>query len=196
MGRPAKFDTDEAVEQAMNVFWEHGYAGTTPQMLVTELGIGKGSLYHSFESKQNLFTLALQRYLANRSAAIADMLARSGSVRPKLRKIMFMLTGVGGHRKGCLVVNAVGELADPDEQVAQAATDLFDMITAELTRAIKRGRATGEFSGQDDPGGAARSLLATMIGTSVLAKTSTNHDKLRHTINEAIAAACPPPTAA
>jgi TetR/AcrR family transcriptional regulator, transcriptional repressor for nem operon len=192
MGRPAKFDTDEAVEQAMNVFWEHGYAGTTPQMLVTELGIGKGSLYHSFESKQNLFTLALQRYNAHRSAAIADVLARSGSVRPKLRKIMLILTGVGGHRRGCLVVNAVGELTDPEEQVAQAATDLFDMITTEFTRAIKRGRAAGEFSGNDDPGGAARSLLATVIGISVLAKTSTSHDRLRHTINESIAAVCPP----
>lgn len=192
MGRPAKFDADEAVDQAMNVFWEHGYAGTTPQMLVTELGIGKGSLYHSFESKQNLFTLALQRYYANRSAAIADVLARPGSLRPKLRKIMLMLTGVGAHRKGCLVVNAVGELADPDERVAQAATDLFDMITAEFTRAIKRGRENGEFSGNGDPSGAARDLLATVIGTSVLAKTKTSHDRLRHTINEAIAAACPP----
>ena len=196
MGRPAKFDTDEAVEQAMNVFWEHGYAGTTPQMLVTELGIGKGSLYHSFESKQNLFTLALQRYNAHRSDAIADVLARSGSVRPKLRKIMLILTGVGGHRRGCLVVNAVGELADPDEQVAQAATDLFDMITAGFIRAIERGRAAGEFGGHDDPGGAARSLLATVIGTSVLAKTNTSHERLRHTINEAITAACPPLPAA
>jgi TetR/AcrR family transcriptional repressor of nem operon len=170
MGRPAKFDTDEAVERAMNVFWEHGYAGTTPQMLVTELGIGKGSLYHSFESKQNL--------------------------RPKLRKIMLILTGVGGHRKGCLVVNAVGELADPGEQVAQAATDPFDVITAEFIRAIKRGRAAGEFGGHDDPGGATRSLLATVIGTSVLAKTNASHDRLRHTINEAITAACPPPPTA
>lgn len=192
MGRPAKFDTDEAVEQAMNVFWEHGYAGTTPEMLVTELGIGKGSFYHSFESKQNLFNLALQRYNAHRSDAIADVLARSGSVRPKLRKIMLILTGVGKHRRGCLVVNAVGELSDPDEQVAQAATDLFDMITTEFTRAIKRGRAASEFSGHDNPGGAARSLLATVIGTSVLAKTSTSHDRLRHTINEAISDVCPP----
>ena len=157
-------------------------------MLVTELGIGKGSLYHSFDSKQNLFTLALRRYHANRSAAIADTLAQPGLVRPKLRKIMLMLTGVGRHRKGCLVVNAVGELADPDELVAQAATDLFDMITSEFARAIKQGRTTGELSGHDGPGGAARSLLATVIGTSVLAKTSFNHDRLRHTINEAVAA--------
>jgi TetR/AcrR family transcriptional regulator, transcriptional repressor for nem operon len=194
MGRPAKFDPDEAVEQAMNVFWEHGYAGTTPQMLVTGLGIGKGSFYHSFESKHNLFVLALQRYRDNRAAAIAEMLAGSGAVRPKLRKIMVMLTGVGGHRKGCLVVNALGELADPDERVAGAATGLFDTITAEFTRAIERGHAAGEFSCRDDPAGAARSLLATVIGTSVLAKTGANHSRLRHTLNEALGSICPPPS--
>jgi hypothetical protein len=62
------------------------------------------------------------------------------------------------------------------------------MITSEFARAIKLGRATGELSGHDGPDSAARSLLATVIGTSVLAKTSNDHDQLRRTINEAIAA--------
>jgi hypothetical protein len=70
------------------------------------------------------------------------------------------------------------------------------MITAGFIRAIERGRAAGEFGGHDDPGGAARSLLATVVGTSVLAKTNTSHERLRHTINEAITAACPPLPAA
>jgi hypothetical protein len=35
-----------------------------------------------------------------------------------------------------------------------------------------------------------------VIGISVLAKTNTSHERLRHTINEAITAACPPLPAA
>jgi TetR/AcrR family transcriptional repressor of nem operon len=40
MGRPKEFDPDVAVEQAMQVFWRHGYGATTPQSLVDALGIG------------------------------------------------------------------------------------------------------------------------------------------------------------
>lgn len=190
MGRPAKFDADQAVEQAMNLFWDRGYAGTTPQMLATELGIGKGSLYNSFESKHNLFTLALQRYYDERYAGIASVIAESGPVLPKLYEIMLMLTGVGKHDRGCLIVNAVGELGDPHECIARAATDLFDMIAAKFTRAIECGRATGEFVGNTEPSVAAQSLLATVIGTSVLAKANTDHNRLSHIINEALIAVC------
>jgi TetR/AcrR family transcriptional repressor of nem operon len=192
VGRPQVFDTDEVIDMAMHLFWEHGYARTTPQMLTDELGIGKGSLYHSFGSKHNLFTLALQRYYDNRVNAITQTLSGKGPVLPRLRKIMIVLTGVGGHRRGCFIVNTVGELANPDERVARAATDLFDMITAEFTSAIERGRGSGEFVGQTDPPKAARELLATMIGISVLAKVDSDHRKLLRAIDEALDALAAP----
>ena len=59
MGRQPKFDQATLVDTAMSVFWRQGYGATSPQLLVEELGIGKGSLYNSFDSKHNLFTLAL-----------------------------------------------------------------------------------------------------------------------------------------
>src|SRR4029077_9838733 len=47
-------------------------------------------------------------------------------------------------------------------------------------------------SGQTDPPKAARDLLATMIGISVLAKVDTNHRKLLRAIDEALDALAAP----
>jgi AcrR family transcriptional regulator len=44
----------------MEVFWRN--RGTTPQDLVHPVGLGKGSLYHAFGSKRELFSNALDRY--------------------------------------------------------------------------------------------------------------------------------------
>ena len=53
MGRPRSFDRDEAIHQAMHIFWEHGYESTSLAQL--KAGIGGGisapSFYAAFGSK-------------------------------------------------------------------------------------------------------------------------------------------------
>jgi TetR/AcrR family transcriptional repressor of nem operon len=78
-----QFETGAAVDKAMDLFWRQGYAGTTPQELASELGIGKGSLYNTFESKHALFMRALRRYSERRleyRPTCSQRLGRSGRV--------------------------------------------------------------------------------------------------------------------
>jgi len=46
----------------MRVFWQHGYAGASLEQLCAATGLGRGSLYGAFGSKDGLFLQALQRY--------------------------------------------------------------------------------------------------------------------------------------
>lgn len=57
-----QFDVDEVVDQAMRVFWERGYVGASLEHLSSATGLGRGSLYGTFGSKDGLFLQALQRY--------------------------------------------------------------------------------------------------------------------------------------
>ena len=62
MGRKKNYDRAKLVEGAMEIFRDHGFSGTTSQMLVDGLGVNRFSLYAEFGSKQGIFDAALERY--------------------------------------------------------------------------------------------------------------------------------------
>src|SRR4051812_41138106 len=45
------FEPQRVLEKAMNAFWERGYEGISIEELVQATGIGRGSLYDTFEDK-------------------------------------------------------------------------------------------------------------------------------------------------
>ena len=75
MGRPRAFDADAALDEAMEVFWRHGYEGATIAQLTEAMGINPPSLYAAFGSKEGLLKAALTRYSARRAAFMDDVLS-------------------------------------------------------------------------------------------------------------------------
>src|SRR2546430_155159 len=67
-GRPVDQDRcarrrEEILEAAARLFAEHGYADADLQVLADTLGVGKGTLYRYFPSKQDLFLAAADRVM-------------------------------------------------------------------------------------------------------------------------------------
>jgi AcrR family transcriptional regulator len=54
---------EEILEAAAKLFAKHGYADTDTQLLADKLGVGKGTLYRYFPSKQDLFLAAVDRVM-------------------------------------------------------------------------------------------------------------------------------------
>ena len=52
---------EQILEAAARLFARHGYAETDTQLLAEELGVGKGTLYRYFPSKQDVFLAAVDR---------------------------------------------------------------------------------------------------------------------------------------
>jgi len=52
---------DEILSVATSIFARHGYRNTDVQLIADELGIGKGTIYRNFPTKQELFFAALDR---------------------------------------------------------------------------------------------------------------------------------------
>jgi AcrR family transcriptional regulator len=59
-----QFDVDEALDRAMTLFWQRGFAESSLDALCTATGLGRGSLYSTFHGKDELFRQALDRYSA------------------------------------------------------------------------------------------------------------------------------------
>ncbi|MEV6865882.1 TetR/AcrR family transcriptional regulator [Streptosporangium subroseum] len=178
-----QFDAEVAVKAAMGIFWRNGYAATTPQALMTELGIGKGSLYNTFKSKHNLFTLSLARYSAWRMEFLSENFSSRAPVRIQLREAVEVLTGYGDHDRGCLLVNASAELGSTDRAVTDVGEGLFAGIEDAFRAAIQRGQRDGELNTARDPATEAGALLTTVIGTSLLLKSRTDQSRVLRTID-------------
>jgi AcrR family transcriptional regulator len=72
MARPKEFDSDQALDKAMEPFWRQGYEATSIKDLVRHMGINRGSLYNTFGHKHRLFLACMDRYCDN----MATMRAR------------------------------------------------------------------------------------------------------------------------
>lgn len=68
LGRPAdpelwKRRQEEILDAAASLFATHGYSETDTQVLADTLGVGKGTLYRYFPSKEDLFLAAVDRVI-------------------------------------------------------------------------------------------------------------------------------------
>jgi TetR/AcrR family transcriptional repressor of nem operon len=186
MGRPKQFDPDAAVSTAMDLFWRRGYGATTPAELVEALEIGKGSLYNTFQNKHSLFEQALRRYGDQRVAGLTEVLSRPESVRNRLQTALERLAAPEHaylRRRGCLAVNTAAELGERDKAATAIVRDVFERMERALQVTIEEGQRSGELDADSDAKEIASLLLSTIIGMTVIAKTSDRTERLQRVVS-------------
>ena len=175
MGRPRNFETDSVVERAMEAFWTHGYANTSPAQLAEATGIGKGSLYNTFGSKRELFDRAFALYAREGAEMTAELLAGPGSTRECLRRYLRHLVDsdlAQPVRRGCMAVNTAIELAPHDAEIAPLLHDATEPVITALADRIERGRRDGDIHTEVGSRAYAEFLMNTVAGLRVMGRTA------------------------
>lgn len=174
MGRPKNFEPDAVVEQAMETFWTKGYAGTSPADLADATGVAKGSLYHAFGSKRELFGKALDLYGRTGSELTEDFLSRPGTAKERIRAYLRFIVDLdlsGPVRRGCLAANTALELGGRDDAATQAVHRMEERTIELFAARIHQGRLDGDVAKDVDVKAQARFLMNTVVGLRVMAKT-------------------------
>jgi TetR/AcrR family transcriptional repressor of nem operon len=147
MARQKEFDSEEALQKAMEVFWSRGYEAASIQDLVEHMGINRQSLYDTFGDKHALYLKALDRYREVESRKLFELLERGGSVKRAL-KMLFVGVVEGslcaGERRGCFMGNAMSELAGRCKETAVRARSNTAAIEESFYRALLRGKKEAE----------------------------------------------------
>ena len=126
------FEPQRVLEKAMNAFWLRGYEGLSIEELVQSTGIGRGSLYDTFDDKHSLYLAALDQYIAAVRAQTSAVLEQAGTLQAVLQQLFqtqldALLSDPA--RRGCFLVNASLEMAPHDPEVntvVQAALQEFE----------------------------------------------------------------------
>lgn len=172
MARLREFDTERAVQQAMDLFWERGFEATSVRHLTERLGVGQGSLYAAFGSKEGLYRAALERYRDDMAATALAELGAGGDVRVVLRAMLLerVRIAAGGGGRGCLFVNAAAERLPGDAATGRFVRDAMAASTAALTDLLTAAVARGEISGVREPAALAGFLVTFLNGLLISSK--------------------------
>ncbi|WP_226000116.1 TetR/AcrR family transcriptional regulator [Paenibacillus sp. BJ-4] len=147
-GRPRKFSRDEAISQAMMLFWEHGFESTSLAQLKKAMGgISSASFYAAFESKDALFKEALDRYLATFgqvSTCLTDYsLSSRTAIELALRRSAIMQTEQT-HPLGCLVILSANTCSPENTHIRELLIRQRAVTRNKFYARIERATKNGE----------------------------------------------------
>ncbi|WP_442798090.1 TetR/AcrR family transcriptional regulator [Pantoea vagans] len=183
MGRPRTFDRDEAIRQAMTLFWEYGYESTSLAMLKSNLGNGitAPSFYAAFGSKEALFEEVVECY-ASTYGQVNDCLwddtpEPREAVELALRRSAKMQTEPG-HPSGCLIALSVNTCSPANDHIRKILAVQRERTRAGFLRCVMRAKEAGQLAVSTDARALAITLHSFELGLSTEARDGASGEEL------------------
>ncbi|WP_367110641.1 TetR/AcrR family transcriptional regulator [uncultured Psychrobacter sp.] len=187
MSAQAKFNRDDVIEKAKNLYWEKGYHATSMRNLQDVVDMRPGSIYAAFGNKDNLFKEALNRYAQEGAANLANSIAQEETVLAGLKRFIHSVTvcSKGTAPSGmCMVVKTIGELTQNDSpELLNHATSILERVEASFVKTFQQAIDNGEISSDKDPAELARYFQIQVMGLRTYAQVSNNTDAVEKYID-------------
>lgn len=176
MARIKEFDRDATLQRAIEVFSQHGYEGTSTQMLLDAMGVSRQSLYDTYGDKWRLYLECLQRYVSD-SVGGHLLALESGSGVAAIDA--FLTRAVDQARApaepACLGVGAICEFGRGSAEVLALTETSTRLLTAALARRLSEVLPAPTAREVEE---GADFLMAAVTGIKVAARAGMSRDKL------------------
>lgn len=185
MARPREFDIDEALTDAMNVFWAHGYDAASLPALLEGMGLTRGSLYKAFTDKKSLFIRILNLYETEAVKPAVDLLTDQSM--DGLERICRLFSGVidvvrNGDHRGCLLCSAAAGPAAVDAEISGLVHlqlgQMREAFEVALSQSSAHAKAIAENRCE-----MADLLLSQYVGLRVLVRSNAPIETLEKSVN-------------
>ncbi|MDO6693922.1 TetR/AcrR family transcriptional regulator [Aliiglaciecola sp. 3_MG-2023] len=167
MANNTKFDRDEVIDKALQLYWNRGFHGTSMRILQDEIDMRPGSIYAAFGSKEGLFKQALIRYTQLGSEHLRQCRSKVSSPLAALK--LFMLTRVTQNQMSspscmCLLAKTIAELTDANAELLEQARSSLKAMESSFESLIIEAQSLNELSNRFDSKELARHVQINFSG--------------------------------
>ena len=179
-GRPRNFDKAEALDAALELFWKHGYEGTSMAMLTESIGVNVASLYAAFGNKESLFVQCVERY----SELNGDLYHESLKKKTAREVACSILEGEvelvtrRGTPNGCLMIQGALTTSPAAEKIRQMMARMRTTAEKWMSARFRQAIAEGDLPSDADPAALACYLMTLNSGLAVQAKSGVGKKQL------------------
>jgi len=186
VGRPSTFDRDAALNQAMLLFWRHGYESTSIAELTAAMEVKPPKLYSAFGDKKALFMEAVEKYTSGEITSegiIADAQTAEEAAHNLLMAAARGFTGEDTP-SGCLLATSAISCSKDAEDVRLHIAEIRRQIEKQLCQKIEASIELGHVDPNSSASALASYIMAVIQGMSTLARDGATQSKLIKVVNQ------------
>ncbi len=166
-----------------------GFHATSLDDVLRESGVGKGSFYHFFRSKEELGHAILDTIIAAFIERTVEPCFSDPDIKPMTQIRCFLDRVVAAQRAvncvgGCPLGNLASELSDVHEGFRARLAKVFSTWRARLTQALHQAQGRGELSGECRPETVAQFLVASLEGAILMTKVTKDIGVMEQCVGE------------
>lgn len=174
-----QFDEAQALEKALSLFWNKGYANTTMQELAEVTGVQRGSLYNAYGDKETLFLRVFALYRERYAAQMREALDKP-RLRDALRSFFaFVVQSIttGEPTRGCLSTKTVVGTENLEAPIQLEIRALLDELESVLYERLSRPEDADQLA--LPPRQAARLIVTMTRGLVVIERVYQDEKRMR-----------------
>ncbi|MCK8120442.1 MULTISPECIES: TetR/AcrR family transcriptional regulator [Alteromonadales] len=178
MAKTAKFDRQEVIDKATNLYWKKGFHATSMRNLQDEIDMRPGSIYSAFGSKDGLFKEALRNYTDIGLAQMQSLAEQNKSPIDTLKafvKALVIDTQTDAPNGMCMLSKTLGELTEENQELIDVTKNHLGEIADEMVVLIEQAKANGEIDKAKDAQELVEHIQIQIAGLRTFAKI--NSDK-------------------
>ncbi len=180
-GRPLSFHRDDALDQAVLVFWDKGYDGASINDLTKAMGINPPSLYSAFGSKRGLFMAAIDRYAGTYGRRPFDAFCFEPDIRNAVASLFdksIRCATEDGKPRGCLIASVASVEAHNDAKLRDKLAAMFAGTDAAIADRFRSAWEDGQRACVGDPAALAAMVASVTHSIATRARSGASRKEL------------------
>lgn len=145
MGRHRQYSEANALESAMNLFWQHGYDSTSLKEMENALDMRPGSIYKAFGSKEKLYLRSLELYVDITGKLLKDSFLKGGFYQG-LIDFLYKVVLQNKSPIVCMLGKSISEGSPKNLLVKKQANSMVLLLNKSLIEQINKSKNSGEIS--------------------------------------------------